>query len=183
VVDQGSRISVTIATGADLVTVPDLRGVPEANAFGLLSDAGLVVGSRTETPDQLVVSGSIIGQDPPAATEVPRGTPVSYVVSTGPPSAPTRGPSPTPAPLVTASPPIDGSLVVGDYQCLTLVEATARLERDGFSRGTISYSIEGGPVDDTWIVQSQAPLPGARRPPGAGVNLLLASPFSTCLGE
>ena len=183
VVARGSTVAVTIATAPDLVTVPDLRGVPESNALRLLSAAGLTVGSRTEASDQLVIAGSIIRQDPPAGVEAPRGTPVGYVVSTGPLSSPTVGPSPStsPTPEATASPPTGGSIVVGDYRCLTLVDATTRLKSDGLSLGTVSYSIEGGAVDDTWIVDRQDPPPGARRPPAATVNLLLASPFSTCL--
>jgi hypothetical protein len=184
-VERGSRILVTIATAADLVIVPDLRGVPEANAPGLLRDAGLTMGVRTETSDPSVAAGSISGQDPSAGAEVPRGTPVSYEVSVAPLPTSTIGPSPSPSPSptpdATAMPPTGGSIVVGDYRCLTLREAAVRIERDELSLGTVSYSIEGGPVDDTWIVERQTPQAGATRPPRAGVNLLLASPFSTCL--
>lgn len=179
--DQGSTIGVTIAIAAELVVVPDLRGSPEANALRALADAGLVPGTRAEAPDSVVAAGSIVSQSPAAGTRIGRGAPVSYVVSGGAETPPTSTPTPEPtAPVATPSPPTGGGLVVGDYGCLTLRDATARIRGDGFALGRISHSIEGGPVDDTWIVDRQTPVPGGAYPRGAPIDLLLASPFNAC---
>lgn len=70
--------------------------------------------------------------------------------------------------------------MVGDYRCLTLADATAAIERDGYVVGTVSYSIEGGAVDATWLVDVQDPPPGEAAAHSAPVDLLLASPFNVC---
>lgn len=183
VVDQGSIVGVTIATADDRVVVPDLRGVPEANAIVILSDAGLVPGARSERSDSSVPAGAIASQAPPPGTGAQRGSPVDYVVSSGIPTPTPRGPTPTPTvPAATPSQPSGGGSVVGDYRCLRLPVATARIESDGFRLGRVSYSIEGGAVDETWIVDRQTPGPGSATRRGATIDLLMASPFNTCLG-
>lgn len=181
IVDQGSSVAVTIATGTETVTVPDLLGLHEANAVGLLTQAGLTAGVRTEAFDPVVAAGSVAGQQPQAGTEAPRGWPVSYVISRGPASSPGGGPSPSLTPLPTQTATLTGgALVIGDYRCLTLTDATTRLQSDGFALGSVVFTFSGGPVDATWLVERQAPAPGARRPAGTAVGLTLSSPFSVC---
>jgi beta-lactam-binding protein with PASTA domain len=182
IVVQGSTVAVTIATGAQTVVVPDLVGLPEAEAVGLLAQVGLTVGVRTEAFDPVVAVSSVTGQQPQAGTTVSRGTPVSFVVSRGPGSSPSGSPGPSPTPVGTqTAPPTVGGLVVGDYRCLTLTDATRRLKADGFTLGSVAYTFEGGPVDDTWLVDRQTPTPGERRPRRAAVDLVLSSPFIVCL--
>jgi hypothetical protein len=72
--------------------------------------------------------------------------------------------------------------VIGDYRCLTLAAATDRLQADGYSVGNVTYTFSGGPVDASWLVETQAPPPGERRPAGTAVDLTLSSPFSVCPG-
>jgi hypothetical protein len=92
--------------------------------------------------------------------------------------ATSRTVSPTASPPGSAATPPGGEGLVGTYRCLTLDEATAAIERDGLDVGTVSYSIEGGAVDETWLVDVQTPAPGD--PPAADrtVDLLLANPFN-----
>jgi len=182
IVVQGSSVRLTIATGAQTVSVPDLLGLPEAEAVELLAQVGLSLGVRTDAFDPVVAVGSIAGQEPQAGTAVPRGTPVDRVVSMGPGSSPSGGPSQGATPVPTQTAPTGGALVVGDYRCLTLTDATKRLKADGFMVGSVAYTFEGGPVDATWLVDTQAPAPGERRPPGALVDLVLSNPFFVCLG-
>jgi hypothetical protein len=180
-VDRGATIAITVATADDLVIVPELLGTTEAEALRLLSDVGLVAGTRSEAPAALVVAGSIASQDPAAGTRAPRGTPVSYVVSTGTAASPSGGPTPARSSPPESRPPALGPIVVGDYRCLTLPDATEEIRADGLKLGRVSYSIEGGAVNDTWIVDRQSPAPGERRPRDTAVDLLLASPFNTCV--
>lgn len=182
-VERGATIAITIATADEPAIVPDLLGVNEAEALRLLGDAGLVAGTRSEEPAPLVVAGSIASQDPVAGSRVPRGTPVSYVVSTGPPATSTGSPTPSRSSPPASRPPAVGPMGVGDYRCLKLPDATDRIRSDGLKLGRVSYSIEGGAVDDTWIVDTQNPTPGSRRPRGTAVDLLLASPFNTCIND
>ena len=134
---------VAIATAAEQVVVPDLLGVPEPEALRLLFDAGLVPGARTETPAPLIDPGAIASQDPPAGARVPRGTPVTYSISTATIS-PSVGASTRPTPQVPSAVPPVNKLRVGDYRCMVLPAARAHIRDDGFTVGRISSGIEGG---------------------------------------
>jgi hypothetical protein len=63
---------------------------------------------------------------------------------------------------------------------MVLPEAEAHIRDDGFTVGRISYSVEGGPVDDTWAVTRQDPPANSSAAPGATIDILLSSPFGTC---
>jgi beta-lactam-binding protein with PASTA domain len=178
-VARGSVVSIVVATAAALVVVPDLVGVPEPAALLLLSEAGLVPGARTKTPAPLIDPGAIASQDPPAGTRVPRGTPVTYSISLGVVS-PSAEASTLPTPQVASPVPPLNRAPVGDYRCMVLPQASARIRGDGFEVGRISYSIEGGPVDDTWVVVQQDPAPKSTLARGGSIDILLASPFGTC---
>ncbi|MEY3019998.1 MAG: hypothetical protein RLZZ272_982, partial [Actinomycetota bacterium] len=80
---EGSAVVLTVAVGLDEVVVPDLRGVAEADAIGLLRARGLEPGTRSRGFDAAVAPGSIVSTDPPAETTVPTGTRIDYVVSEG----------------------------------------------------------------------------------------------------
>lgn len=179
-VDPGTTVRIVIATAATDVVVPDLLGIPEPEALRLLSDAGLVAGVRTETEAPLIDEGAVAGQDPGAGTRVPRGTPVSYEVATGAAASSSPGVTSPPTPQVGSPQAPVGRLRVGDYRCMVLPEAKAHIRADGFKVGRISYSIEGGAVDDTWAVSRQDPLPKSSAARGATIDILLSSPFGIC---
>ena len=69
------------------VSVPDVTGKSEAEARGILEDAGLALGDVSETPSAEVAPGLTVSQDPAAGTEVDEGTAVSIAVSSGPETA------------------------------------------------------------------------------------------------
>ena len=96
VVDSGSTVKVTVATGPGTVPVPDLKNKDESSALQAIVSAGLVVGERTEDFDPLVPAGLVARQSPSAGVVVAQGTRVDYVVSKGP--EPTPSPTPTPVP-------------------------------------------------------------------------------------
>src|SRR6185436_7959978 len=176
---QGAIVSIVVATAAAEVVVPDLIGIPEPEALRLLSDAGLLPGTRTETPAPLIESGAIASQDPAAGARVARGTPVAYAISTAT-ASPSAGPTTNPTPQVPSPVPPVTTNQVGDYRCMILPEATDRIRADGFTVGRVSYSIEGGPVDDTWAVVQQDPAPNSSFTKGGPIDILMASPFGTC---
>src|SRR5690606_10111725 len=91
-------------TAVPRVTVPDLRGIPEADALTELGSLGLRAGERTRAFHSRIDAGEVIRTDPAAGERVRRGTTVDYVVSRGPRPAPS--PEPTPAPTATPEPTV-----------------------------------------------------------------------------
>ena len=99
-VAEGSSVKLTIVTGKEVVTVPDVKNQPEAQAINTLTTAGFVIATdgRSEAFDPIVPVGAVISTDPRAGLEVASGTEVSYVVSKGPEPSPSPSPSPSPEP-------------------------------------------------------------------------------------
>lgn len=83
---QGSAITVVISSGSNLktVVVPDLTGKDEATAKQLLTDANLTCNTVTEEESDTVAAGLVISQTCAANEEVPEGTVVDIVLSSGP---------------------------------------------------------------------------------------------------
>jgi serine/threonine-protein kinase len=106
VVDTGSQVRVTVATGLTQVPAPDLRTKTEAQAVAELINAGLRPGTKTEAFDETVPVGIIVSQNPNPGVLLARDSPVDYVVSRGPEPTPTPTPTPTlpPTPTPTAPP-------------------------------------------------------------------------------
>ena len=78
-VPVGSPVALAIATPA-LVTVPDVRGTPEAPAIARLQSSRLRVGERRQQESE-DVAGAIVAQRPAPGTRVPPGTPVNLLVA------------------------------------------------------------------------------------------------------
>jgi serine/threonine-protein kinase len=179
----GSEVRVVVSRGQTAVTVPDLRGKTEAEALQLIVSSGLTVGLRTEVSDEFMPLGAVVDQQPGPGIIVAPGTPVSYVVSTGPaptpsptpsPSptpaptpSPTPAPTPTPTPAPTPTPTPVPNATVGDYVCMTLGDARTQVEADGFNVGVVLPAA----APDGWFVATQDPDPDTSRPVGSNVNL------------
>lgn len=110
-------------------------------------------------------------------------------IRTPDPSAPASPMSESPAPSATSTsspastssaPPAAGTSIVGDYHCLTLESASQRLMADGFTVGSVNFTMSGGAVDDTWLVEIQGPDAGTTAAPGSPIDLTLSSPFFVC---
>jgi len=80
----GSRVTITVGAGPAPVSVPDLYNRTLEGARQALEQAGLSLGSQTETPSDQVPAGRIVGQNPSAGTEAPPGSSVGVTVSSGP---------------------------------------------------------------------------------------------------
>ena len=80
---EGSSVDLTVSTGQEMTEVPDLEGVDEDDALGMLREAGLRAGDRSRQPSDEFESGEIISTDPSAGAEVPVNSAIDYVVSTG----------------------------------------------------------------------------------------------------
>ena len=180
-VDGGSTVKVEVVSGKDLVAVPPLVGLTEADAIRAITAAGLTLGVRTESYDPGIPAGSIIGTTLPAGLEVPTGTAIDYEVSKGPeptPSptptptptpteAPTPPPTPTPAPTAAPTPP---TVVVGTYVGLAVGQAKAQATSEG-----LVIQWQGATPADSDVVTAQNPPAGSNVPIGSPI-LLAASP-------
>ena len=89
-VATGSAVNIVVSTGPVLVAVPNVVNLTQAAATTAITNAGLVVGTVSSASSPTVPAGSVISQNPVAATQVATGSAVNIVVSTGPaPVSPT----------------------------------------------------------------------------------------------
>ncbi|MGH3836245.1 MAG: Stk1 family PASTA domain-containing Ser/Thr kinase [Pseudonocardiaceae bacterium] len=141
----GAPVTLVISKGVAPTTVPDVRGLRQADAVSALDRAGLTVLVRREFDGQ-VPGGRAIGTDPKAGTGTTRGTRVVLLVSTAP--------------------------VVPEVVGLSVAQARQVLADAGLNstvRGSLGgFSILGG-LSDRVISQS----PGAGQPvrPGTTIEL------------
>ncbi|MBP1705849.1 MAG: serine/threonine protein kinase with sensor(s), partial [Chloroflexi bacterium] len=63
-VPQGTVVTVQVVTGMDIVEVPSLVGLTEAEAVQAISDAKLLLGVRSEDYDPSVEKGLVVDQEP-----------------------------------------------------------------------------------------------------------------------
>jgi len=174
-IDKGGTVTVTVAAGPETVAVPDIRFKTEQEAFNLLATAGLQIGTKTEVFDPTVPAGQVVRQNPGPGVVVNKQTAVDYDLSKGPqptpsPSptpAPTPPPTPVPTPVPTPAPtPPPAPLVVGNYVCMTVGDAKAKIVSDGFTVGPVL------PTDnDAWFVNGQAPAAGTTAPPKSQITI------------
>ena len=180
-VDQGSTVKVEVVSGKDLVAVPPLVGLTEADAIRAITAAGLTLGVRTESYDPGIPAGSIIGTTLPAGLEVPTGTAIDYEVSKGPEPTPSPTPSPTPTPTEAPTPPptptptptaapTPPAVVVGTYVGLAVGQAKAQATSEG-----LVIQWQGATPADSDVVTAQNPPAGSNVPIGSPI-LLAASP-------
>jgi hypothetical protein len=79
----GSVVTLQVATGQ--VAVPDVEGKSQADAQGLLNQAGFRVPTIRQVKDARVADGKAIRTDPEAGRVLPRGADVDLYVSAGRP--------------------------------------------------------------------------------------------------
>jgi serine/threonine-protein kinase len=83
-VDKGTTIDVGVSAGPEPRTLADYAGQPLDKVVADLTAKGLAP-SPVEEASETVAKGNVIRTDPPAASQVPKGAPVSVVVSSGKP--------------------------------------------------------------------------------------------------
>jgi beta-lactam-binding protein with PASTA domain len=83
-VDQGTRLSVVISRGPQLVEIPNVRGQPEEQATERLRELGLDVDVEREYHDT-VPRFDVIDQNPRRGTTIEVGKTVTLVISRGKP--------------------------------------------------------------------------------------------------
>ncbi|HEY7874326.1 MAG TPA: Stk1 family PASTA domain-containing Ser/Thr kinase [Actinomycetota bacterium] len=153
-VDEGSTVTLVVSGGPRQTTVPDVVDLSEAEAEELLDESGLRVGTVTPEASDEIEPGNVISSDPPANTEVDRGSKVHLVISSGPSAVP-----------------------VPDVRGRTEAEATEILENAGFSVSVVD--IPSDTVSEGLVV-SQEPTQGTAAEPGTTVEIAISTgPEST----
>jgi serine/threonine-protein kinase len=142
----GAPVTVVISKGPAPTTVPDVRGLPQAEAISTLARAGLTTAQVQRQFDDQIAGGRAIGTDPKAGTGATRGTRVILLVST--------------------------ASVVPEVVGLSVAQARQVLADAGLN-STVSRSFDGfgflGGFSDRVI--SQSPAAGQPVRPGATIAL------------
>jgi serine/threonine-protein kinase len=136
-------VALVVSKGPAPRPVPDIVGGTEAQASEALGAAGLVVSARTESFSETVPAGSVAAVEPPAGTEVAKGSAVAIVISKGPP-------------------PVQVPNVVDAREA----DAVAALQRIG-----LVAKVQRAPVVVLGRVYSQNPAAGATVPKGTTVTI------------
>jgi serine/threonine-protein kinase len=79
---KGSPVTLFVSTGKGMVAVPDVAGLDPIDASNQLGAKGLNARQVNEASDT-VAEGKVIRTDPPAGTQVAKGSTVQLVVSSG----------------------------------------------------------------------------------------------------
>ena len=145
-IEQGQAVNVTISTGKEQSTVPQLVGLTSLDDVRIaLSDFGLVLGSITEEESNQP-AGYVLSQDPGEGTQVPAGSAVNIVVSSGL----------VEVPLVTGA---------------TEAQARSDLAQAGFEVQVVQQE---SALDAPGTVLAQSPQPGTQMERGALVTITVA---------
>jgi serine/threonine-protein kinase len=146
--EGGDRVTLVPSLGPPPVPVPNLVGLPLADAKGALREAHLKVGEVTKAFNERFDAGQVVRQSVEAKAESPLGSEIDLVVSKGP----------TPVPV---------EKVVG----LKQDEAVAVLESQGF---VVDVEEEFSDRVDKGAVISQAPAKGTDLQPGETITIVVS---------
>jgi len=148
ILDEGAEVTLTVAKAPVTVSVPDVTLMTVDEARTALEDNDLTLGTPTTASSDTVPVDQIISQDPPAGQQVPKGTAVDVVVSTGP-----------------------GTVEVPDVTCLPFGAAVAKLNQVGLN------GVSAGPTTTNPLcpnpnrVAMQDPAAGTAVQSGSDVQL------------
>jgi serine/threonine-protein kinase len=78
-----TTITVLVSSGQSLARMPDLTGLTEQDAILAITNAKLVLGTITQSDSPTVAKNLVLSSDPVANTQIPAGTSVNIVLSTG----------------------------------------------------------------------------------------------------
>ncbi len=143
----GSTVTLTVSTGPEAVTVPDVTGFSQDDARAALRSAGLDPGSAQPTDeDPDAEPGTVVRTDPAADASVERGTPVTIYIASG-------------------------QVTVPDLTGMTLEEAQAELNGRNLN---VNARTDPGAEGEPGTVVSQTPTADATVDAGSSVEVVLA---------
>lgn len=145
-IEQGQAVNVTISTGREQATVPQLIGLTSLEAVRTaLSDANLQLGDITEE-DSNQPAGYVLAQDPAEGAQLAAGSAVAVVVSSG---------------LVE----------VPDVRDVTQAQALSDLAQAGFEVQVVEQE---STIEPPGIVLAQSPQPGTSLERGSVVTITVS---------
>src|SRR4051812_7432711 len=149
-VNAGSAVALVVSSGPPQGAGPNAVGLTQASATTAITGAGLVVGTVTTASSTTVPTGSVVSQNPTAATQVNVGSALALVVSSGPAQ-------------------IAVPIVVG----LTQTAASSAVTGAGLTVGVVSL-VQSATVP-AGVVISESPTAGTLVAPGSAVSLTVSS--------
>ncbi|HST55637.1 MAG TPA: Stk1 family PASTA domain-containing Ser/Thr kinase [Solirubrobacteraceae bacterium] len=147
-VKRGSRVTVTVSSGPNVVTLPDVAGLKRAAAVAKLQQSGFQTTAQSQ-PSATVAKGRAVSTDPLAGAKLAAGSAVTVFVSSGP--------------KLVKVPDL-----VGQAQA----DATTTLVAAGLKLGTVTQQVSAS--KDAGTVLAQTPAAGAQLATGRGVNIVVA---------
>ncbi len=147
-VPPDTEVTIVVSAGVEQVPVPEVRGMPRADAERTLRDAGFRT-EVTEQPADDVAEGDVIGTDPPQGTPLERDSVVTILVSTG-----------------------QDLVDVPDATGRREGDADALLRRAGFQVQVRTEAVPPGDTDAGRVIR-QDPGGGERVPPGTTVTIVV----------
>ncbi|CAN5607996.1 N/A [soil metagenome] len=148
--EPGTEIDVTVSSGPELASVPNLYGYTLDEAAAELESIGLKLGSNDEASSEDIAEGGILSQSVAAGESVEPGTKVDVTVSSG-----------------------SESISVPSLYGFTLDEAAAELESVGLELGSKDET-ESGDVAEGEIL-SQSLAAGDSVESGSSVDVTVSS--------
>jgi serine/threonine-protein kinase len=121
--ELNSRVDLVVSNGVPLVEVPNVVGLPYAQAYATITQAGFLVPSPSQQVSDRYPPGYVLQQVPPGGGRADRGSIVTFVLTAAgndpgvtptPTPAPTLPGAPTPTPVVTPVPPAISSRPAGE---------------------------------------------------------------------
>jgi beta-lactam-binding protein with PASTA domain len=148
IVLKGSNVRINVSKGAKPIPVPDVTNQPFANAKSALEGQGFVV-TRTDIQSDMP-KGVVVSEDPPAGTNVPKGSKITVAVSKGP-----------------------GTAQIPDVQGQNQTDATTILQQAGFSVAVVTQFVNDPSSDG--IVIAQDPVGGTTGNAGEVVTITVGA--------
>jgi eukaryotic-like serine/threonine-protein kinase len=147
-VNRGSRVTLLVSSGPGSAPLPEVKGLTSAQAAQKLTKAGFrpTIQSQSSTT---VAAGKVISTEPSAHAEVQVGSPVTVLVSNGPPK-----------------------VGVPDVTGQSEAEAKASLRAAGLEAGAVTKREAAG--SEAGTVVSQSPAAGSSVNGGQQVSLVVA---------
>lgn len=144
-VAHGQIVRVTVSSGPEKVTIPDVTRLDEAAARSAIEAAGLVVGEITSTYSGDIPNGAVIGSTPSAATgTVAKGTKIDLALSNG----------------QVDVPDVTGQTLQAATQTLQGLQLSVKVQLDtSCTGGTIAAQSVTGPTAQKSEVQLRSCIP------------------------
>jgi eukaryotic-like serine/threonine-protein kinase len=145
----GTQVTISVSSGSGSATVPQVAGLPEADARAALQGAGFSNITTSQEASGDVPAGNVVRSDPAQGAEVPPNQTITLFVSSGP-----------------------QAITVPGVEGLTEQNARTAIEGVGL-QVTVSEQNTANPAEDGIVIR-QSPAPNAQARAGDTVTIFVA---------